>query len=74
MREESDKIRIAFGKAFTACCQPAPLIKKRRAPVAQLLSAISCGLWEGDVCAVLLVADVKTAAVLDLQKLSCPPH
>jgi hypothetical protein len=54
--------------------QPAPLIKKRRAPVAQLVSAISCALWEGDVCAALLVVDVKTAAVLDLQKLSCPPH
>ena len=73
MREEADKIRIAFGKAFIACCQPAPLIKKRRAGGA----FTKCDLLRfigRDVCGALLLAGVKTAAVLDQQKLSCPPH
>jgi hypothetical protein len=69
MPGEPDKIRIAFA-GFHFCGQPAPTIKQRGA-----ISKLDLPLFMGrGPVRALLVAGLKTAEILDLQKLSCPPH
>ena len=73
--QEPEKIRIAFGKPFTALrlASPRRLIKKRRSAWTQLLSSIPCNSRE-EAWRALFVAGFKTAAFPDLQKLSGLPH
>jgi len=73
MREEADKIRIVW-QGFH-CLLPAGTPDKEASRAGGAITTCDLLRFMGrDVCAVLLVAGVKTAAVLDLQKLSCPLH